>query len=336
MFTPKYKETRVIFQLIAKIEGLHGRLEGMQIPKKLLLNLEQESLVESTYASNSIEGNQMSLIEVTNLIRKEREPANRDEAEVRNYFDISASLSDYIDGDINKKMMESMHARLMSRIRDDIAGNFRNKEVVVGKRTRKGGIDVIHNPPHHTIEGITNEIKYLSQWLKETDEFPLIKAGIFHHRYVYIHPFIDGNGRTCRLLTTLILMKEDYKINKYFVLDDYYNLDRKRYSEKLSSADKGDLSEWLEYFLEGVVISLESALDKVENGLKKGSVKLRPTNREEEILEFIKQEREIKSSQVVDEFKITRGQAHFLLQGLVEKGLIEKFGRTKNAYYKFK
>lgn len=334
MFTPKFTLNRQLIELIGKVESLHGRLEGMQIPRNLLLNLERDNLLQSSYSSNSIEGNPLNLNEVTNLILNEREPANRNEAEVRNYFDILSTLNNYVEGSVDKKMIETVHARLMRNVRDDIAGKLRNSEVVVGKRTKEGGVDIKHNPPYHTIEGITNEVNQLSDWLKDTEELPLLKAGIFHHRYVYIHPFVDGNGRTCRLLTTLLLMQDGYQINKYFVLDDYYNINKKEYSDKLSTADKGDLTEWLEYFLNGVVVSLESALDKVEQGLDRGKIELRPTKREAEALEFIKREREIKSSQLADALEISRGQAHVLLQGLVEKGLVEKFGSTKSSYYK--
>lgn len=79
--------------------------------------------------------------------------------------------------------------------------------------------------------------------------YPVIIAGILHYELVRIHPFVDGNGRTSRLMATLILSVHKFNINNYFTLDEYYNQDRQTYVDALNSADKNhDLTNWLEYF----------------------------------------------------------------------------------------
>ena len=89
--------------------------------------------------------------------------------------------------------------------------------------------------------------------------YPVIVAGILHYELVRIHPFIDGNGRTSRLMATLILSINEFNIEKYFTLDEYYNKDRQAYVDALNSADKSqDLTIWLEYFCQGVVYSIEN------------------------------------------------------------------------------
>ena len=161
----------------------------------------------------------------------------------------------------------------------------------------------------------------------------ILKAGIFHHEFVYVHPFEDGNGRTCRLLTALILQKYQYQINKYFVLDDYYDIDRELYSSSLNKADKGDKTFWLEYFTDGVKYSLQSALGKIEAGFSKLQFDLRPTTREQDVLFLVQTYHQLTSNNVVNELNISRQQAHKLLKSLVEKGLLTKKGFTKNSYY---
>ncbi len=180
---------------------------------------------------------------------------------------------------------------------------------------------------------IKEAILELINWLQKTKELPILKTGIFHHQFVYIHPFEDGNGRVCRLLTSLIFLKHNYLINKYFVLDDYYDIDRIQYSDKLHSADTGNQTQWLEYFTDGVKYSLQSALGKVETGLTKLTFDMRPTSKEQNVLEIIQKYRELTSQDLTKELHISRQQAFNLLKSLTEKGYIEKKGSTKNSYY---
>ena len=92
MYIPKYKLSPSLLSSLTQIERLYGQLEVLRIPKNLEVNLERINLIKSTYISNSIEGNPLSMPEVTNLILGDRVPANRDEKEVRNYFDILKNL----------------------------------------------------------------------------------------------------------------------------------------------------------------------------------------------------------------------------------------------------
>jgi Fic family protein len=161
----------------------------------------------------------------------------------------------------------------------------------------------------------------------------LVKAGVFHHQFVYIHPFVDGNGRTCRLLTALLFLRSGYEINKYFVLDDYYDVDRERYSDALYAADQGKLNVWLEYFAEGVVYSLQSALAQATRALSTLDVPHRPSTREREVLRFFEESRQLTTAEIALRLEVSRQQAHNLLYGLADKGLIVKRGTTKGSYY---
>jgi Fic family protein len=202
---------------------------------------------------------------------------------------------------------------------------------------------VKHNPPYHTKREIEKYLNDLNAWLMEPDQtHPLIKAGIYHHQFVYIHPFFDGNGRLARILTSYYLLLKKYEVDKYFILDDYYDIDRHLYSDTLHLADRGDETNWLEYFLEGIAHSLQAALARVQI-LKNESVdklagekRVLVTNREEEVLQLIIQKKAIKMNDIQLLFNVTRQQAHALLASLVKKGILEKYGKTKLSYYKLK
>lgn len=336
MFVPNYTMTPQLLSTIQEIERLYGRLEGLTVPQSLLLNLERDNLIQSSFSSNSIEGNPLSQAEVTNLLLDDRVPVNRSEKEIVNYFKILKSLPTMVNKPLNLSVLLELHAHLLSGVNDSIKGHIRNIPIVVGKRTGGGELFIKHNPPFHEEGKIEQALLETMNWLNASKDSPLLKTGIFHHQFVYIHPFEDGNGRMTRLLTALILLKHKYAVNKYFVLDDYYDIDRQGYSDALHSADNGDTTQWLEYFTEGVKYSLQGALGRIESGVANLGFDLRPSPREQEALEVIKKYREVNSGDLVKELDISRQQAFNLLKALVEKGYIEKRGQTKSSFYVLK
>lgn len=338
MLTPNFTLTPKLLGNITQIERLYGQIESLKIPKKLELNLQTDNLIQSSYVSNSIEGNPMSLQEVTNLLLGDRVPVNRDEKEVKNYYAILQELKSYADKTINLDMIKEIHLKLLSGVKDEIAGKIRDKKVVVGKYSGEDkktlSLEVKHEPPYHKEKEINKALQQLSMWQKVSQETPIvIKAGVYHHHFVYIHPFIDGNGRVCRLLTALIFLQNNYWINKYFVLDDYYDIDRILYSDKLHTADSGDKTEWLEYFSDGVMYSLQGALAKVKESSFKLRVEERPTTKEKEVLDIIQERNEVTSTEIAELLKVSRQQAHNLLKALVDKEFLAKKGTTKRSYY---
>lgn len=333
MFVPKYKLTEKLLINLTEIERLYGQIETLRLPRELQLNLERNNLTQSTYISNSIEGNPLSQVEVTNLLLGDRVPVNRDEKEVKNYFEILKNLTSLNKAKITPETVLEIHQKLMKGIKDEIAGQIRDSRVIIGSRNKIGEIQIQHEPPSHNKEEILLMLDNLFEWLYSSNIPIPLKAGIWHHQFVYIHPFVDGNGRTCRLLTALIFLRENYLINKYFVLDDYYDIDRTQYSEKLHTADGGDKTQWLEYFTDGLKYSLQGALGKAKEALSTMTISQQPTTKEKEVLEMFREYTEISSAMLVKRSNISRQQAHKLLQSLVNRGLIQKHGSTKASYY---
>ena len=113
MFTPTYSLTPSLVSNLTQIERLYGQLEALRIPKKLELNLERDNLVQSSYISNSIEGNPLSLPEVTNLLLGDRVPTNHAEKEVKNYFDLLKTLPNLAQQSITLQTMRELHKDLL-------------------------------------------------------------------------------------------------------------------------------------------------------------------------------------------------------------------------------
>lgn len=336
MFNPKYRLSEKLIANISQIERLYGQIEALKIPDGLELNLVRDNLIQSSYASNKIEGNPLTLPEVTNLLLDDRVPVNRSEKEVVNYFDLLKKLADYKDQSFTLSLTLEFHKKLLAGV-DKTAGNIRNTMVVVGKYKKEAGdvsLRVKHSPPFHKKEEIEKSLLELFNWVNTNSQLQaVITTGVFHHQFVYLHPFEDGNGRVCRLLTALIFIKRRYMINRYFILDDYYDIDRTQYSDMLHTADSGDKTTWLEYFSEGMLHSLKSALFKYENAMKLMARENRPTPKEKEVIDFVEKNKEVTSTDIAENLRVTRQQAHNLLRSLVDKGILSKKGATKSSYY---
>ncbi len=342
MFQPKFNYTPKIITELSTIERSYGKLLGEKLIPSLALKLSQENQILATHHSTSIEGNPLTPYDVTNIILGDQIPTTKSEKEVHNYF---ATLNSIFvlakkQEPISIILTKRLHTQLMTDLLPKGLGEFRDGPVFVGHRTP---IEIVvkHNPPHHTTREIEQALTELFEWLNTPDDLhPLIKAGIFHHQFAYIHPFFDGNGRLGRILTAYYLLLKHYEVVKYFIMDDYYDIDRQQYSDTLHTADIGDKTKWIEYFLEGIGYSVQAAMSRIDELKKvtmeeiKGEKRVLVTTREEEVLQIVLDKKAIKSNDVSETLGVTRQQAHALLSSLVKKGLLEKFGSTKTSYYK--
>ena len=192
------------------------------------------------------------------------------EQEFFNYLDAFSAfdkLRGKKDYEVSRGDVCNLHRFIVSGVRGGYAnpGRVRETEVIIGDR--EGDDIVMHHtppPPHE----VTPLIDALMDWLSKVKHYPspaqiakgkvdawvhgVIVAGIAHHRLTWIHPFLDGNGRTARMFTTMLLYNRGYDFKYLFDLSSYYNRDRNRYYGALRTTDEtGDYTPWLEYFLGG-------------------------------------------------------------------------------------
>ncbi len=342
MFEPKFQFTLKIVNTIAAIERLYGQLLGEKLIPSLSLQLIQENQILATHHSTSIEGNPLAPMDVTNIVLGDQIPVTKSEREVKNYFSVLNTIFTLVQKQepITNMLTKKLHKQLMEGLEKKNEETFRDGPVFVG-HTAQGEIVVKHNPPFHTTDEIEQALHELYTWLQEEEALhPLLRAALFHHQFAYIHPFFDGNGRMARILTAYFLLLKKYEVAKYFILDDYYDVDRHLYSDMLHSADNKEATNWIEYFLEGIAYSLQAAMARIHDLKHKkydditGEKRVLVTNREEEVLHIVIEKKAVKTTDIQDHLKVTRQQAHALLASLVNKGLLTKYGKTKTSYYK--
>lgn len=336
MFEPHFTYTNKIVNYIAKITSAREIIYNSKIIRLYGSKLKQEALIKSSHYSTSIEGNPLNLDEVKTLINNNHQATTKAEQEVLNYFNVLNHLNLYSDKIITCDILLSVHRQLTKDLltNSEYEGKFRDTPVIIGNLQTK---EVNYVPPDaYKVPYLVDE---LIDWLNNsTDEmYPVIIAGILHYELVRIHPFIDGNGRTSRLMATLILSVHKFNINNYFTLDEYYNQDRQAYVDALKSADKNhDLTEWLEYFCQGVLYSIDKVKTEVLNLAEitsKYDSTIELTPNEISVLTLLEQKGYVQNKDIQVRLNISPQASYKIIQKLKNKNLIKSIAKGRNTKY---
>ena len=342
MFNPNFRYTNVIVMALTKISASREIILNSPLIPKWEVTLRREAIIQSAHSSTRIEGNRLSLDQVSNLaVGREVMATRKDKQEVLNYLRVLENLDKLTRGKaITEKDILNIHRMLTEDTLENSSdcGAYRNRYVVVGNRLTG---EIIFRPPEN--EAVPGLIEVLVEWVssdeaKELD--PIVMAGIAHYEFVRIHPFVDGNGRTARVLATLILYLRGFDTKQFFCIDDYYDSDRPAYYSALQSVNQTtlDLTDWLEYFAEGVAVSIDTVKERVVRlsserlrKAKRGQIAL--TEKQMQIVEFINTAGKITSGDIQRMFKISRQAAHKEIKVLIELGVIKSQGVGKATYY---
>ena len=339
MFEPQFTYTDKIVNYIAEIASAKEVISNAKIIPLYDTQLKQEALIRSSHYSTSIEGNPLNLDEVETLIKNNQEPTTKAEQEVLNYFNVLNHLDQYSDEIITCDTILSVHKDLTKDLlrNPEYDGKFRDTRVFIGNLHTQ---EINYMPPDaYKVPGLVDD---LLDWLNNSaDEmYSVIIAGILHYELVRIHPFVDGNGRTSRLMATLILSVHKFNINNYFTLDEYYNQDRQAYVDALHSADKNhDLTNWLEYFCGGVLYSInkvKSEVLKLAEITSKYDNTIQLTPNEISVLTLLEEKGHIQNKDIQEMLNITPQASYKIIKKLKDKELIESRGNGRNTKYLLK
>ncbi len=341
-FSPVFSYNHAMVKRLAAIAAAREVILHAHLVPKWEVSIRREQLVRAAHASTAIEGNPLTLEEVSQLAEgRDVMVARRAKAEVLNYLRVLEHIDAYQnDGQISEAHILALHRAITQETLDDPAteGAFRKVRIVVGNRHTK---EVVYSPPPP--KEVASMMIALITWLNSDaahEMHPVLVAGIAHYELVRIHPFVDGNGRTARALATLILTMREFDIKRFFTLDDFYDSDRLAYYEVLKAVNKTypDTTVWLDYFTEGVEISLHRVKERVlllssdeHRKVARGQVAL--SERQMKIIEYIHANGSIKTSDLVSLFHISRQAALKELLQMAEKELIQMEGIRRGAHY---
>lgn len=350
MYSPKYSISHSILTYIGAIEGSKQVIDNAPLLPYYEKKFQQDAMVRSVYHGTHIEGNELNLNQAEKVLEGQQVFAReRDIQEVINYRRVMdfigeefADTPEHEQPKVNESLIKKLHTLTVEKILDaSRCGVFRTTQVVIKNSQTK---EVSFRPPQASeVEpGIKNLLLFI-QITTSNDLHPVLKAGIVHYEFVRIHPFIDGNGRVGRALSTLILFQEGYDIRKFFSLEEYFDHDAAAYYTALQSVGKrdGDLTEWLEYFCKGLAIELSKIRDKVEKisvdsklKAKLGGRPLLLSERQIKLIEYIQETGYLQNSAFHSLFPMVSEDTVLNdLKVLISAGLVKKQGKTKAAKY---
>ncbi len=341
MYRPDFAITNKILRYIGEIEAAKEVIEHAPLLPYWEKKFQDEAILRTTHYGTHIEGNELSLSQVQQVLDGERIVArDRDVQEVINYRKVIDFIGDKKDVAIDENTILRLHSLTVEKILDDDAsGKYRAKDVVI--RNSITG-EVSFRPPH-AVE-VEWQMKDLVEFIhKEKEIHPVLKAGIVHYEFVRIHPFLDGNGRVGRALSMLVLFSDGYDIREFFSLEEHFDRNAADYYKALQSVavHNGDVTEWLEYFTECLAVELTKIKEKIErisvdNKMKEklGGTPVMLTDRQLKIIEYIQEigylENKVFPSLFPD---VSEDTALREVQDLVKKGIIVKKGKTKGVKY---
>ncbi|MGC9517925.1 MAG: Fic family protein [Methanomicrobiales archaeon] len=335
MFNPQFIYTNKMVNYLLKIYSMRDFIANAPLVMNTKITLQRDALLKNVHHSTAIEGNILSLTEVKEISRGHELSAHKKaKQEVLNYLKVLKNLDKYHEnGEINEKSLLKLFGDITYHTLDYAYFDVGYRTVPVNVVNNLNEV-VFSPPPPDEIKALMDN---LIKWINTSDDLnPIIKTGIAHFELVRIHPFVDGNGRTARALVTLMLYLDKFGVSQYFAMDEYYNQDRSAYYDALNSVnlDLIDLTPWLEYYLEGILYSISKVEDQIilsepaENGKK-----IRLTDRQMKIMEYIHLNGSISNREVQKLFGISRQGAYKYLNKLVNQELLEKKGGSRSTYY---
>jgi Fic family protein len=259
-FEPRFTITNAITAALTAIERARGFLDAAVLSAEWLRSMSARALLLEAHHTTHIEGTHLTIDQAERLWAGEevRSARSDDVRELLNYRQAFSLVSEYLNSGqpVTEALIREIHRRLVEGVRGGQAdpGAYRKiQNYIANSQTR----EIIYTPPPP--EEVPPLMRELVEWLRsETAIHPVLTAGIAQFHLVHIHPLVDGNGRTSRLLSTLHLYRTGYDFKRLFTLSEYYDRDRVAFYHALQSVRENDLdmSAWLEYFVTGLATQL--------------------------------------------------------------------------------
>ena len=337
MYNPKFNCTDKIKANLKEIERFKELILNSSIKPEVDISLKNKVIDNSVYASTAISSEELAFDDPRRIMNHFKRNANDEKIKKReNYYEVLSDMDRYhTNGEITEELILEMHKQITEDLLEDpsFGGNYRTS-------------------PNWIEDHVTHEIRYTSpdmeeipglmgnlvEWINENSEIsPLIVAGVAHYELVRIHPFVDGNGRTARAIATLILCLRSFDVKRYFALDEYYNEDKREYVDALKTADdSGDLTKWLEYFTEGVLISVSRVWTLISELSNYTDVDVTLNDDEIEIMMYLAKNDKVTTKEAQKLLEISKYRASIILKGLEAKDVIKMEGKGKSSHFTFK
>lgn len=314
-FAPKFRITPKLASALMQIEAANQAVRDLPVTPSMLASLRETARIFSTHYSTLIEGNRLTQQQVSKVIGQQAHfPGRaRDEKEVLGYYaaleqveHIAAARSP-----VSESHIQTLRALVMGGGRRKVKpAPYRDGQNVIRDSRTRG---IVYMPPE--AKDVPLLMRELLAWLRvsQADGLPCpLRAAIAHYQFATIHPYYDGNGRTARLLTTLVLHLGGYDLKGLYSLEEYYAQNLGAYYHALAIGPshnyyqgraQADISGWVEYFCAGMAESFDKvrkrASEAAGTGAKDHSAMLRQLDpRQRRVLPLFRDSASITSADV--------------------------------------
>lgn len=335
------KETRWDSEILGLVAAIYKEAGKQELYLKQrpgeLEKLVEIAKIQSTEASNEIEGIVTTNTRIRQLVEEKTTPKNRSEQEIAGYRDVLSIIHESFDAiPITQNYILQLHKILYAYTNNPIAGRTKNVQNYISAAYPDGHTETLFTPltPYETpaaLDRICEEYNYV---IGNMELEPLIAIPVFIHDFLCIHPFNDGNGRMSRLLTTLLLYRNGFYVGKYISLEAKIAKNKDLYYDALGVSQIGwhdgndDPVPFIKYLLGTILAAYRDFEDRFALVETKRSaldtVRLAAQNK---IGSFTKQDiRELCPS-------LSLSSVEGALRKLVESGELRREGNGKNTHY---
>jgi Fic family protein len=339
-FEPRFTTTDAMTAALSRIERARGFLDATRLSEEWIESMQSKALTREVHHSTHIEGTRLSFEDSETLLAGGDVPGSdpEDVRELLNYREAFEMVAGHLDhqAPVTENLIREIHRRLVEGVRGSSAEPGKYREVqnyVVNSATR----EVIYTPPEAFEVPIL--MAELVEWLASAQGVhPILQAGIAQFQLVHIHPFLDGNGRTARLLSTLCLYGSGYDFKRLFSISEFYDADRPAYYQAIQSVrrNKMDMTSWLEYFTDGLAEQMQEVRDLGERVIRRDLLEkeIGVSPRQALALEIVKNG-ETLTMKVFERLcpSISRRTLQRDLKALVDAGFLRSKGETNRLQY---
>jgi Fic family protein len=341
---PDIKITKELLRLIAEIDEFKGQWKALRnLAPERLDALKKVATIESVGSSTRIEGAKLTDLEVEKLLTGLEIGSfhSRDEEEVAGYAEaMNLVFGSFREMAVTENHIKQLHSTLLKYSSKDVRhrGDYKklsNNVEAFGQDGKSLGVIFETATPFDTPREMTALIDWTSNSLAAKELHPLLIIAVFILSFLAIHPFLDGNGRLSRILTTLLLLQQGYAYVPYCSLESIIERDKDQYylslrkAQKTQKTDDSGLDTWLVFFIR----CLKIQKDKLAKKMEREKIMLNLPELSEQILSIIK---EHGRSTIADIEAITRANRNTIkvrLRELVSDGFLVKHGKAKGTWY---
>ncbi len=336
-FEPHYIISPKVMNCLIRIEAAKQKILYLPLTPTVLRSLRETARLYTTHYSTMIEGNRLDPSQVEVVLKHQGHfpGRERDEHEVKGYYAALTHVEKWAAQGVNitEKTIQTLHALVMAKGKKNIKQTpYRDGQNVIRDGITKR---IVYMPPE--AKDVQSLMAGMVNWINKNTELPCpLVAGIAHYQFATIHPYYDGNGRTARLITTLILHLGGYDLKGLYSLEEYYARNLGAYYEAISIGKshnyymgraEADITKWIEYFVEGMAASFEHVLKRMEEAkmqnLPDQSALIRKLDpRQRKALELFQEFETITSRQIGELFGFKPRTSAALCSSWVESGFL--------------